>query len=313
MEDERGEGGLTTALESIFGTLAAPEATVNLTDFGIERLSPSSIEGFIKCPEQWRQERIAKAPRFSTGEQLFGSAFHRAAEHNYRQKIVSHEDLAEKEMRDLTGDSFNEVLEETKGESEIRWYDSEPGEVQAGVITAMVGLDGAPGYLQVLAPAVQPVAVERWLEVPTVLGVPLVGKLDVETETVIRDLKTGKKRKTQADLDSNIQATAYLYMRDAEQNPAQEFGWHVAVRTIKPSQQELSTSRTVGEFAAFERLLLVTANTIADYMGRYGPESRERPSAWWCASSQCSFWRRAWWGEVSVTLDRSPRPPCRQP
>lgn len=290
-----------STLESIFGALAAPTVefeTVNLTDYGIERLSPSSIEGFYKCPEQWRQERIVKAPRFSTAEQLFGSAFHRAAECNFRQKIVSHEDIPVKEMRDVTGDSFNAVVEEVKGEEEIRWYDSAPGDVQADVILAMVGEGEDLGYHQVLAPAVQPVAVERWLEVSTVLGVPLVGKLDVETESVIRDLKTGKKRKTQADLDSNIQATAYLYMRDAEGNHADEFGWHVAVRTKTPSQQELSTTRTAGEFAAFERLLLVTAQTIQHFMETYGAEGPwpgTSPMAWWCSSVQCSFWASCAW------------------
>lgn len=265
----------------------------------VERLSSSSIEGFWKCAEQWRRERIAKEPRFSTAELIFGSTFHRAAEHNFRQKIDSHEDRPVEEMREVTGDSFNSVVEETKGKEEIRWHDDKPEKIQAGVITAMVGTESVPGYHQVLAPTVQPVAVERWIEQPTVLGIPLVAKLDVETDAgAIRDLKTGKKSRTQADLDDNIQATANLWLREQEADPASEFGWHVSIRTIKPQQQELVTTRTATELQAFERLLVVTANTIQDYMTRYGPEGPwpgTSPMAWWCSSVQCSFYGSCAW------------------
>jgi hypothetical protein len=202
-------------------------------------------------------------------------------------------------MRDVAGDSFNTVVEEITGVEEIRWYENKPPEVQAGVIAAMVGVGSAPGYLQVLAPTVQPVAVERWIEQPTILGVPLVAKIDVETDTgAIRDLKTTKRAKTQPDLDANIQATANLWLREQEGDPASEFGWHCSIRTKTPQQQELVTTRTDGELRAFERLLVVTANTISDYVARYGedgPWPGASPMAWWCAATQCSFWSECAW------------------
>lgn len=266
----------------------------------VERLSPSSIEGFWKCAEQWRRERIVGEPRFSTADLIFGSAFHKAAEHNFRQKIDSHEDVGVDEMRDVAGESVNVVVAETtEAEEEIRWYDSNRGDVQEGVIAAMVGVGSAPGYLQVLAPTVQPVAVERWVESETPIGVPLVAKIDVETDrSAIRDLKTGKKSRTQADLDSNIQATANMWLRAQEGDPASEFGWHVSIKTKTPQQQELVTTRTDGELAAFERLLVVTANTIHDYMERYGPDQAwpgTSPMAWWCSPTQCSHWQKCAW------------------
>lgn len=285
--------------EAFLASLADADAAAE-RPLPVERLSPSSIEGFWKCPEQWRRERIAKEPRFSTADLIFGSAFHRAAEHNFRQKIDSHEDVPVDEMRDAAGEAFNTVRQEaTDAGEEIRWYDNKPNDVQQGVVNAMVGVGSAPGYLQVLAPTVQPVAVERWVEVDTAIGVPLVAKIDVETDTLaIRDLKTGKKARTQADLDSNIQATANLWLREQEGDPASEFGWHVSIKTKTPGHQELATTRTQGELRQFEQLLVVTANQIHDYMGRYGPDAAwpgTSPMAWWCSRLQCSFWESCVW------------------
>lgn len=285
--------------EAFLASLTDPDAAAERT-LPVERFSPSSIEGFWKCPEQWRRERIAKEPRFSTADLIFGSAFHKAAEHNFTQKMESHEDLPAEEMRDVAGDSFNTVVKDTTDAAEeIRWYTDKPKDVQEGVIAAMVGVGSAPGYLQVLAPTVQPVAVERWVEVDTAIGVPLVAKIDVETDTLaIRDLKTGKKSRRQEDLDSNIQATANLWLREQEGNMASEFGWHVSIKTKVPQQQELITQRSYNEMRQFEQLLVVTANSIHDNMERYGPDGPwpgTSPMAWWCSVTQCSFWGQCAW------------------
>lgn len=294
---------MTDALTALIADLdsGAELSPVAKTDnmLPVERLSPSSIEGFWKCPEQWRRERVMREPSFATAEKVFGSAFHKAAEHNFRAKIDTHEDLPVQEMRDVAGDSFTSVVAETLEEQEIRWYDDKPHVIQAGVITAVVGTDRAPGYHQVLAPTIQPVAVERWTEVETPVGVPLVGKIDVETDTgQLVDLKTGKKAKVQIDLDKSIQATSYLWAREQEGQPAAGFAWHTAIRTVKPQQQELLTSRTARELRMFERLLEVTANTILDYQARYGddgPWPGTSPLSWFCTPKQCSFWGQCEW------------------
>ncbi|MCR4340081.1 MAG: PD-(D/E)XK nuclease family protein [Gemmatimonadaceae bacterium] len=260
----------------------------------VERLSPSSIDGFWKCAEQWRREKVEKDRRPVTVDQLFGSAFDRAASTNFRQKIESHEDISVVEMRDVAGDSFNTVVEEEKEERGIDWYETKPATLQAEVITQMVGNDSLPGFHQVLAPTIQPVTIQRWFEVPTVVGVPFVGKIDVETDRAqVRDMKTTKKAHTQADIDKNTQATGYLWAREREGDPAADFGTLIAIRTIKPQQQELVTTRTAEEIAQFDSLLLVTAQTISHFMNTYGPDGPwpgASPLGWWCSKRQCSFY-----------------------
>lgn len=295
--------------EAFLASLADPDAAterpgwqafVDALPEDKRRFSPSFIEQVYKCPEQVRRERLLKEPSFATADKLFGTAFHRTAEFSYRQKIESHEDLPVETMREYAGESFNEVVEETKGVEEIRWYSDKPNDVQQGVITAMVGNSSLPGYHQVLAPTVQPVACERWVEIDdTPIGVPLVGKIDLEADDGrVIDLKTSKRSKTQLDLDKSIQATAYLWMRQTEEDAASGFAWHTSVRTIKPQQQELQTGRTDRELAQFERLLIVTANTVGHYMETYGadePWPGASPMSFMCAPKQCSFWSTCIW------------------
>lgn len=270
------------------------------TAFPLEHLSPSSVDGYWKCPEQWRRDKlIVEEPRPVSAEALFGSAFHRAAEHNLSQKIVSHEDMTVDVMRDVTGDSFNEVVEQEKGTREIQWHDRKPAVVQAEVITSMVGTGSLPGWHQVLAPTIQPVSVERWVKVDTPAGVPLVGRIDVETDSgKIVDLKTSKRAKTQLDLDKSTAATGYLYARRAEGDPATGFSWATAIRTVKPQQQELFTERTDSELAQFERLLRVTVEQIMHNLSVYGPTEpwpAASTLAWYCAPLQCSYWSSCCW------------------
>ena len=286
---------MTQTLEELFGPPGTPALPLP-----VKRLSPSSIDGFWKCPEQWRRERIGGETLPATGKNIFGSAFDAAATFNYRQKIESHEDLPAAQMRDLTGDAFNTVMEEERGQREIDWGTEKPHLLQAEVIAHMVGSDSYPGgYHGIVAPTVQPVAVQRWTEVELPIGVPLVGKIDLETDAgVIVDIKTSAKTKTQDELDKSLQATSYLYARAREGNPAQGFGWHASIRTKTPKIVTLETTRSAGELAMFERLLTVTARTIHGYMETYGPDGPwpgASPLGWWCAPKTCSFWATCSW------------------
>lgn len=282
-------------LEDVF----APRPSSLPDGFPVAHLSPSSIDSFWKCQEQWRREKIDRSIRPTTAEQLFGSAFHRACELNFRQKIDTGEDLAAEQMRDVAGESFTEVFEEELGTNEIEWGTSKPNVVQQEVITTVVGSAGNPGYHQVLAPTVKPVAVERWVTVDTDSGVPVRMRLDVETTLgEVIDLKTTKRAKGQDEIDKSTQATSYLWGRAREGSPAEAFKLHVAIRTKQPSQQELATSRTDRQLGMFDRLVDYTVASILGNLDRYGeqgPWPAAPVLAWYCAPSQCSFWSACAW------------------
>lgn len=258
----------------------------------ITRLSPSALEG-LRCPEQFRRERILGEKSSVGPALLYGSAFHRALEHNFRQKIESRADLKVSEVADVAGDSWVDILEETIGSREITWGDSKPADVQDEVVR------GVSAYMSVLAPTVQPVAVERWVEVPLPIGVPLVGRIDVETEQgAILDLKTKGSRPPQNAIDKSYQASSYLWSRQQEGNPATGFAWHVAVRTKTPQVCELWTQRSDAQLRSFERYVSVSAQYIRWLYDTFGPDEAwpgAQPNDNLCAKKYCGFWDSCVW------------------
>ncbi len=56
--------------------------------------------------------------------------------------------------------------------------------------------------------------------------------------------KVVKRRMAQSDADGDLQATAYLAARRAEDNPAREFRFHTAIKNRTPTAEVVSTSRT---------------------------------------------------------------------
>jgi hypothetical protein len=278
--------------------LAARREVPPLAPPGVERLSVSAIDRFWKCPEQFRRERYDQELAAMRASALFGRAFHRAVEVNYEAKKHTREDLDVKTMRDISGGSFTEERDKVIGKQELIW-DRKENELQQAVITSVVGNSSRPGYLQTLAPTVQPVEVERWVEVPTEYGFPVVAKLDVEEERgEVIDIKTGTKRRNQTDLDNSIQGTGYLWLRAREGNPASNFTWHLAIEKKTPEYQDMTTGRTAGQMAAFERLLETTARTMRFYWEQFGPDGPwpgASESGWWCSQKACSFWKTCPW------------------
>lgn len=282
-----------TSLDALFGE--AP--TSDWPDFPLTHLSPSSIDSFWKCAEAFRRERIAKIPTPASDKMLFGSAFGKAAERNYVSKMETGNDLPDKQMRDVTGDSFNEVVEEEKGKREISWHEfGTPAKAQTGVMTAMLGSTSLPGYHQVVAPTITPVAVERSFEHVTKSGLTIKGRIDLETaDGGVIDIKTTGRAKTQAELNKDNQARAYLWAREKEGNPATRFSWHVVKRNITKPGLDTTLSIRQADTVAFERLVDMTARTISSYVREYGedgPWPPAPPMAWWCSPTTCSFYAK---------------------
>jgi len=259
----------------------------------IHRLSVSSMDGFWRCPERWRRQRIGGEWPATSGDQLFGRTVHQAVAWNYGQKIDSHADRPVNDMREYTGTAWDEVVEHERGLTEIVWGDK-PNTLQSDAIAAVVGRGEWPGYHQTLAPTVQPTAAERRVEVVLPSGIPFVAVLDVEDATgLVTDVKTGKRRRNQSDIDKSEQATAYMYVRRVEGNPAAGFRWHTAIRKRQPEHQELITERGDAAFVAFARRVDDTVALIRwlyDTRGPDGPWPGAAEGAWWCAPAQCGFW-----------------------
>jgi hypothetical protein len=170
-----------------------------------DHLSPSQIAMFRRCPRQYqeryihgRKERPAEAP-------VIGTAVHAGLERNFEQKISSHEDLPAAELlawfADVGWETTLEV-EQAKGGEEIFW-DSDPEKAMRRA-RAMLG-----EYHTAVAPRIQPTGIEGMIEVDFGVQVPVIGRFDIELDSGVVDIKTGKRKQSKPKEGWRIQAAVY--------------------------------------------------------------------------------------------------------
>ena len=245
-----------------------------------KHLSASQLEMFAKCPESWRRRYIEKEvipPRLAM---LKGSALHKAAEHNMRQKMQTREDLMVDEIVDFAVNAFEEGV---KGGYQLADNESkaEVGDYKK-LVDAM-----ATTHAEWQAPDYQPVAVEEKF----VISLPsiehdIVGVIDLVDESgAVIDFKTSSKKMTEADVDTSIQLGLYA----AAQNKNE-----VAVKLdvlIEPSarlpsrRQLIEGTRDNSDLPVIAKRVAVVSKTIE--AGLFPPAP---VGSWWCSESWCGYW-----------------------
>jgi PD-(D/E)XK nuclease superfamily len=174
-------------------------------------LSSTSLGMFRRCPRQF-YKRYILGEKERPGEALvIGSTFHESLEHNYLQKIESHEDLPLSEVIEYLQDAaVPKVLEEAGGADEIRW--DVGGDTTLAVDRMRSDSERiTSAYHQTVLPRIQPVAVEQRFEWrPDGFPVPIIGYLDTITDDARTvDTKTGKQ--VQRKLKPSWQLQGLIY------------------------------------------------------------------------------------------------------
>lgn len=285
---------MTAALDDVFPTLAPGDWPTILP----QHLSASSLTMYVRCREQWRARYLEGRKQPPKGYQLWGTADSRAAEHNFRQKIQSHQDVPVAEVEEAFAVAVDELVDEAGGESQVEWDDGSPS--AASVKDAGVKL--AAAYHEKAAPLVQPVGVEQRIEivVPDV-AVPVVGYLDVETADVVVERKTAKQKFQQGRPSGDYTAQARVYQL-ATGKPVH---WHVSTKTKLPAvytpQDEpgLELPYTGAWAAATERWVASTVRAILADLEAFGPDGpwpgsravKQAPCGFCGYQPQCAWWQ----------------------
>ena len=241
---------------------------------------------YARCPEQYRR-RYVEGQRIPPGIALLrGSAVHTAAEQNNGQKVNSHEDLPVVDLQDIAAEAYDIRVQE-------EGVYLQPDEKSRAKDALGEGKDAAVGlagyYGEALAPQIQPVEVEQrfTIELPGLCD--LMGVIDVvDTERVIRDMKTSGKRKAQRDADTNTGLTVYgLAYETQNQSPPAGLRLDTLIRTKsgKHSLQHLDTERTHAHYGALLKRL--TAQVQAISLGSFPPTN---PANWWCGPRWCGYY-----------------------
>lgn len=166
----------------------------------IDHLSATAINMYLRCPQQY-YFRYCEGMKSPPGAALtLGLSFHRGTAKNYEQKIETHEDLPIDDVLDVFSTQFD------AGAHDTVWVENEkPGDIKdSGIVTLKE-------YQRVLAPTVQPVAVEQKFNLSfKKKDYKFVGYVDlVDDQDVIIETKTTGKKPAEPKFDHTLQLTAY--------------------------------------------------------------------------------------------------------
>lgn len=254
----------------------------------IERFSASSLNMLAVCPRQFQQRYLKGRKEAPAQAQIQGSVFHDAMEYNFRQKIVTYEDLPTDEIVEYMEDEgFDKVIQENQEDTGamVIWDTTEDA-------ARTVARDMVVGYRNNVAPSVLPREVEyRFSQEVTDVPVPLVGMVDVVEDCNIIDLKSSKRKVNMIKPGWRIQGRVYQLYKPL---PVQ---FHV-VTTKGETLPKLQMQYSLREWAATESWIHKLAWTANFYYTMFGDE--EWPALgiahdWrcgWCAyKSDCPAWR----------------------
>ena len=249
----------------------------------LDHLSVTSVTLFMRCPEKWRRRYLEREYEPAGGGLIAGGAAHAAEAQHYGTVIETGDGLATADVLDLFADEWRARVER---EDRIDWGRGETEQ------TARSAGEGAlRAYHTLIAPTVQPVSVERafTLRFPGAEW-DFTGFMDLEeADDAVSDLKVVKRRMAQSDADGDLQATAYLAARRAEDNPAREFRFHTAIKNRTPTAEVVSTSRTDAQLdGLLDRLVAVAAEMA--WRVEMDVWDGAPPGAWWCGRF-CGYWR----------------------
>ena len=171
----------------------------------VEHLSPSSLGMLSRCAFQyWRRYILGEKER--PGEALvLGSAVHSGLEYNFTPKVETHEDLPLAVLQEWFQDagwSASVAEQQERSGMDVEW---DAGEEEARRRATNMLL----AYVREIAPRIQPLSVEGWVEADFGVKPKVIGRFDVETVDGLIDHKTGKQLTTKPKPEWRMQAGCY--------------------------------------------------------------------------------------------------------
>lgn len=250
-------------------------------------LSPTQLEMFGRCPRQYAYryvDGLIVPPGIAL---LVGGGLHKGAEHNFRQKIDSHQDLPTGQIVEAAVAGFE--AQQAAG------YLLSPDEESRGIATVLGEAKDqvatlATVHAQRQAPDYQPVAVEHATRITLVAAThDLLGITDLrDDKRRVTDLKTAARKMSPTAADANLQLTIYAAAQIVDTGePPSEVRLDVITKTKKPDRQVITSHRDRRDFAALvNRINYVLA---AIHAGTFPPCNT---GAWQCSPRWCGFFNQ---------------------
>ena len=242
----------------------------------LQHYSASQITTYLRCPLVYYFRYIKNLKRPASGHMHLGTAFHKANEVNYKQKIESKKDLELSVVKDAYGEAWDKPREE------IDYQDENPAELK----DAGYGL--VEVYYNEAATKTQPVYVEQGasLQVPE-LDREILLYIDlVDDKQIIRDSKTTSKAPAEDEAKKSLQLSIYaMGYRALTGKKEKGLGLDYAVKTKTPKFIPLrEPARTDWELERDLKDIREVARCIA--AGLFPPCA---PGYWLCSRKWCGY------------------------
>lgn len=239
----------------------------------LDHVSHSQIGMWLRCPKQWEYRYVQGLKVPPSGALIEGRCYHETLERNFKQKIVTREDMPLDDCLDAFSLAWDASLLE---EEFIDWERGDPGRVKDE------GIGLVKEYRLTTSPSVLPLKVEE-THVSEVAGVKFVCIVDLEDVSLaVIDHKTSARKYIQDDVDKDIQASAAAFVL----NRGIVFYNHVAVKTKTPQIQIVKTYRTRSDIDWWATM---AAQVVAQMRTGIAPP---RPTGWWCSERFCGYYEQ---------------------
>jgi len=218
-----------------------------------KHLSVTQIKMFLQCPLKYFF-RYKKGIEVKPNSALtMGRVVHKAIEEYYKKKMKEGRASVE-DIKSL----FSQFWEADSWETDFK-KDESPGELKDE------GVRLVEKYVEEIAPKVQPKEIEKGFElVFDNFAYTLKGVIDlIETDGTVVDTKTSKRSPNQADIDRDIQLTAYqLGYMSLYGNDPKGLRYDYLVRNKCPKTVQCETDRTPKALNRFLKLVGFVSKAI---------------------------------------------------
>jgi hypothetical protein len=264
-----------------------------------DHFSPSQLGTYLRCPFQYYMRYVKHDRRPPKLSWLKGSGPHKGSELRNRQRMEADTEMPRGDVIDASVAHYDHRLE--KEGVELSRQEKAEGEKNVIGSTRDTVASMAGCFSDVIAPKImKPIAVEQKISFPIAkTGIDFLGILDlahIETgpglvdraeRLVLEDLKTGKKARSQGDVDADDQLTWYA------------MGWRqlhgelpdaVGIRQIKelkkgPTPHWTESTRNADDVRRLLRIIGSVGRSIT--LGIFPPCST---MGWWCSEDQCGWY-----------------------
>ncbi len=257
-------------------------------------LSNTRLGMLSRCGIQYQYRYIDGIIAPPSVPMVRGIAVHDTVRADLDAKRVSGELMADEEVKDIAAEKAKATFDGMEPELTADEKESGREKTRAAVIDTAVALNSL--HHSEIAPGIEPVYLERRfrIEIPS-CSHDMVGVIDVQEPTKLRDTKTTGKSPGKNEAHNSLQLTVYsLGAKVIDGVEPESLHLDYLVSTKPPKAVSLKTTRTKAHYESLLRRVEQAAKVIES--GAFMPAS---PDHWCCSKKWCGWYDRCPWGSAN--------------